>query len=83
MAGKPAPDIYLRAMKLLGKEPGQCAVFEDSMAGIASARNAGAGKIVAVDSDWDRETLLKTDGVTDVLSDFRTVDSDLPWFPQL
>ena len=83
MAGKPAPDIYLRAMRLLGKEPEECAVFEDSMAGIASARNAGAGKIVAVDSDWDRETLLKTDGVTDVLSDFRTVDSDLPWFPQL
>ena len=83
MAGKPAPDIYLRAMKLLGKEPGQCAVFEDSMAGIASARNAGAGKIVAVDSDWDRETLLKTDGVTDVLSDFRIVGNDLPWFPQL
>lgn len=81
MAGKPAPDIYLRAMKLLGKEPGECAVFEDSLAGIASARNAGAGKIVGIDSDWSREALLQTEGVTEVLSDFFGVEKKLKWFP--
>ncbi len=80
MAGKPAPDIYLRAMKLLGKEPGTCAVFEDSMSGIAAARNAGAGKIVAIDSDWSREALLQTEGVTAVISDFCGVEKRLDWF---
>lgn len=81
MAGKPAPDIYLWAMKLLGKKPEECAVFEDSLAGIASARNAGAGKIVGIDSDWSREQLLQTEGVTEVLSDFCDVEKKLVWFP--
>ena len=38
---KPHPEIYLRAANLLGSEPGDCVVFEDSVAGIQSARAAG------------------------------------------
>ena len=35
--GKPAPDIFLRAAELLGVEPGDCWVIEDSKPGIAAA----------------------------------------------
>jgi beta-phosphoglucomutase len=38
---KPAPDIYLRAASLLGAEPQNCVVFEDSLPGIQAARAAG------------------------------------------
>jgi HAD superfamily hydrolase (TIGR01509 family) len=79
MAGKPAPDIYRKAMALLGKAPEECAVFEDSLAGILSAKNAGAGKIVGIASDWSREKLLQVDGVTDVISDFRMIEENLNW----
>ncbi|MCK2032734.1 HAD-IA family hydrolase [Microbacterium sp. KSW4-4] len=46
--GKPAPDPYLRAALLLGRDPGDCVVFEDSAPGIHAARAAGAGLVVGV-----------------------------------
>jgi HAD superfamily hydrolase (TIGR01509 family) len=46
---KPQPDGYLKAMTLLGKLPSSCLVFEDSTAGISSARAAGTW-VVAVTS---------------------------------
>jgi len=38
---KPAPDVFLQAAKLLGVEPADCIVFEDSRNGIAAAKAAG------------------------------------------
>lgn len=45
--GKPDPEAYLKASELLGFEPDKCVVFEDSLSGVESARNAGC-KIIAV-----------------------------------
>ncbi|MGV9367699.1 HAD family hydrolase [Amycolatopsis sp. NPDC003731] len=36
-AGKPAPDVYLRAAELLGVAPGDCAAVEDTTNGLRSA----------------------------------------------
>lgn len=44
---KPAPDPYLQAARELGFAPGQCLVFEDSPAGVASAKAAGC-RVVAI-----------------------------------
>ena len=41
MHGKPDPEPFLTAAKLLGVAPEQCLVFEDAEAGIASAIAAG------------------------------------------
>ncbi len=38
---KPAPDLFLAAAKALDLEPGDCLVFEDSLAGLQAAANAG------------------------------------------
>lgn len=43
--GKPAPDVYIKAACRLGLDPRECAVFEDSLAGIVAAARAGAKKI--------------------------------------
>lgn len=39
--GKPHPEIYATAARLLGLPPARCAVVEDSVAGAASGRAAG------------------------------------------
>jgi len=44
--GKPAPDGFLRAARLLDVAPDKCLVFEDTPAGIAAAAAAGAAVVV-------------------------------------
>jgi beta-phosphoglucomutase len=38
---KPDPEVFLTAAKMLGIEPKRCAVFEDAVAGVQAALNAG------------------------------------------
>ena len=45
--GKPDPEVFLKAAKLLQLPPGQCVVFEDSTHGIKAAR-AGGMKAVGI-----------------------------------
>jgi len=50
MEGKPAPDIFIRALKRLNMEPGDCIVIEDTINGIKAAQNAKIGKIILIQS---------------------------------
>jgi HAD superfamily hydrolase (TIGR01509 family) len=45
--GKPSPDVYLEAARLLGVEPATCVAIEDSASGIRSAKAAGM-RVVAI-----------------------------------
>ncbi len=45
--GKPAPDIFLKAAKLLGVDPAKCLALEDAPAGILAAQRAGM-QVVAI-----------------------------------
>lgn len=53
---KPAPDIYLLALKMLGLQPEQCLVIEDSRSGIEAARRAGI-PCIAITGTHTREFL--------------------------
>jgi HAD superfamily hydrolase (TIGR01509 family) len=44
--GKPKPDVYLRAVELLGFAPNECVAIEDSPTGAAAAQAAGCGVVV-------------------------------------
>ena len=55
--GKPAPDLFLRAAGLLGAEPGNCSVVEDSVPGIAAAKAAGM-KALGFTSSHPAQVLL-------------------------
>lgn len=44
--GKPDPEGYLKAAKLLGVDPTQCVVFEDAPAGINAGERMGANVVV-------------------------------------
>ena len=63
--GKPAPDVYLEAARLLGVAPDACAAIEDSHGGIRSARAAGM-RVVAIPNPTyapDDEALAAADVV--------------------
>jgi beta-phosphoglucomutase family hydrolase len=68
IAGKPAPDSFLRAAQLLGVEPAAAAVFEDALAGVAAGRNGHFGYVVGVDRA-DQAAQLRDTGADVVVSD--------------
>jgi len=47
--GKPAPDTFLEAARMLGTAPASAAVFEDALAGVAAGRAGKFGLVVGVD----------------------------------
>ena len=68
IAGKPAPDSFLRAAQLLGVQPAAAAVFEDALAGVAAGRNGHFGYVVGVDRA-DQAAQLRDSGADVVVSD--------------
>ncbi len=56
LAGKPSPDTFLHAARLLSLEPAQCAVVEDAISGVEAGKAGGFGAVIGVarhgDSDF-------------------------------
>ncbi len=75
--GKPAPDIYEIAAKNIGLKPEECIVIEDAVSGIESARRAGIGKIIAIESMETRAFYEKIPAVSAIISDFDDFDKEL------
>ena len=66
--GKPAPDVYIKAMDDLAVTPSDCLAFEDSPTGLAAARDAGA-QVIGMASSLDAAA-LRRHGATTTLTDF-------------
>ncbi len=49
LRGKPAPDTFLEAARMLGVDHAHAAVFEDALAGVAAGHAGGFGYVVGVD----------------------------------
>ncbi|MEO8815571.1 MAG: beta-phosphoglucomutase family hydrolase [Mycobacterium sp.] len=58
IAGKPAPDSFLRAAQLLEVPPGAAVVFEDALSGVAAGRAGNFGFVVGVDRVGQAKDLL-------------------------
>jgi len=65
--GKPHPEGYAKAVRELldGVDPANVLVFEDTEAGIASARAAGIGRVLAVSGTLDPQRLREADELID------------------
>ena len=48
LAGKPAPDTYLMAARLLGVEPARAVVIEDAISGVRAGINGNFGLVIGV-----------------------------------
>jgi beta-phosphoglucomutase family hydrolase len=68
LAGKPAPDTFLRAAQDLGVPPARAAVVEDAQAGVAAGRAGGFRTVVGVDRAGQAEA-LRAHGATLVVRD--------------
>jgi beta-phosphoglucomutase family hydrolase len=71
IAGKPAPDSFLEAARLLDVAPAEAAVFEDALSGVAAGRAGHFGVVVGVDRVGQAEALRArgADVVVNELSD--------------
>lgn len=68
IAGKPAPDSYLRAAQLLDVDPDAAAVFEDALSGVRAGRAGNFGFVVGVDRVGQAEA-LRCSGADVVVTD--------------
>lgn len=57
LAGKPAPDTFLRAAELLGVDPPSAVVVEDALSGVSAGAAGGFGLVIGVDRGVGAETL--------------------------
>jgi beta-phosphoglucomutase len=64
--GKPDPESYLLALDLLGAGPGETLVFEDTEAGVASAKAAGA-RVVGLLGTQAPERLAQADELVEAI----------------
>jgi len=61
--GKPEPDIFLKAAKLLGKRPENCIVIEDSEHGVKAAKRAGMKCIGFISPGSGKQNLTEADNI--------------------
>lgn len=71
---KPDPEIYQLAMKAINRKPEEVVVFEDANMGLLAAKNAHAGKIIAVNSNDDDYSAWSD---RQIITDYDQVDRSL------
>src|SRR5262245_62012736 len=62
LPGKPAPDTFLQAARMLGVAPARAVVVEDALAGVQAARAGGFGLVVGVDREGGGTDALRPAG---------------------
>ena len=81
LAGKPAPDTFLTAAKLLGTEPNRAVVIEDAISRVQAGSNGGFGLVIGV-ARKGNAVELRRNGARLVVSDLgELVDSTQPTMP--
>ena len=59
LAGKPAPDSFLRAAALLGATSARSVVVEDAISGVEAGRAGGFALVIGVDREGHADALLR------------------------
>ena len=81
LAGKPAPDTFVYAARVLGVAPSRAVVVEDAIAGVEAGRAGGFGLVVAIDRTGASEALAQAGAdhvVTDLGDTLRNGDEAAP-----
>ncbi|MCB7138014.1 HAD family hydrolase [Cellulosimicrobium marinum] len=74
IAGKPAPDTYLRAAELLGVPAAQAVVVEDALSGVQAGAAGAFGLVLGVDRGVGADA-LRTHGADVVVADLGELDA--------
>ena len=59
LAGKPAPDTFLMAAKLLGVEPARTVIIEDAISGVQAGFNGNFGLVIGIARKGNAEELQR------------------------
>lgn len=73
--GKPSPEPFLKGAALLGFAPADCLAFEDSPAGISSARSAGM-RAIALQTTYPADQLQTANAIIASLADVKATLRD-------
>jgi len=68
--GKPSPAGFLMGAAMLGVEPGECLVFEDSTAGVTAAKCAGMHCVALARINAHRQDVSQADLILSDLAEF-------------
>lgn len=72
LPGKPAPDTFLHAARLLGVEPAQSVVYEDAVSGVQAGAAGDFGAVIGVDRGAGAAELSAA-GATLVVADLEEI----------
>lgn len=75
LAGKPAPDTFLYAARVMAELPERCVVFEDAISGVEAGRAGGFGLVVGVNRT-DQADALREHGADIVVNDLSELLED-------
>jgi beta-phosphoglucomutase-like phosphatase (HAD superfamily) len=73
LAGKPAPDTYVAAARMLGVETRRAVVVEDAIAGVRAGRDGGFGLVIGVAGSDDADEMVDN-GADLVVADLVVAD---------
>jgi trehalose-phosphatase len=73
LQGKPAPDMFLEAAKELRTKPGNCAIFEDAIAGVQAGSRGNFSLVVGVSRTGNKKALYEN-GADIVVDDLGQID---------
>ena len=74
LKGKPEPDIFLEAARMLGADVNRCVVIEDALSGVEAGRKGGFGMVIGVNrSNQAKE--LKRKGAHIVVNDLCEIEA--------
>lgn len=65
---KPAPDVYVKAVELLGLRPDECMAVEDSYIGVCAAKDAGLACVAIPNRYTQQHDFSRADAVVKSLS---------------
>ena len=77
LPGKPAPDTFLQAAKMLDTEPQRAVVVEDAISGVQAGRAGNFGLVIGVDRHGEPDS-LKNNGADIVVDDLDKLVKSLP-----
>ncbi len=72
--GKPDPEMYIKTLSNLNIRKDECVIFEDSIEGVAAAKNADI-KVIGVTSSQSSE-ILKSAGAFKTIENYTTINVD-------
>ena len=79
VAGKPNPEVFLKAAALIGRPPAACVVFEDAFAGLEAAAAGGMRRVAVATSHPVAALLPHADRVVRRLDELQPADL-AAWF---